>query len=337
MKSLGSHPFTPFAGAVACCLLAVTATGQIKRTAHPQETTVSGTGTVVPFGCFGPTSVTESRTQFLIRSEELPGPGALLVGIDVLCQGLSTLDYEVLEIDVSPTKLVSLSDNFAANITSPVVHLLRARNLHLAYLAGAWSPLTLQANFPHDGVSGLLIEVRKVVNPSTAQFTIMSTNGNPARSDLPQMACAFGGPGSGASMAPRAQLLSTPMSLRLDWINAPTVRLSSDPSANGSQFGVGGNIVHQVDGKTGAIAVSWFGDSFLPVPPAVPPIAGRLLVLGSTLDWSIIPSNGHVRRTLPIPNDISMIGAYLTFQSATFDELLGVAQFTNGTDCFLNR
>lgn len=337
MKSLTSRHFIPLSAVAGCCLLTTAATGQIKRTAHPQETKVSGTGTVVPFGCFGPTSVTEARTQFLIRNEELPGPGALLVGIDVLCQGPSTLDYESLEIDVSSTKAVRLSAEFADNIASPVVRLLQANNLHLAYLSGEWSPLTLQGNYLHDGVSGLLIEVRKVVDPSTAQFAIMSTNANPARSDLPPMACAFGGAGSGASRAPTAQLFTTPMSLRLDWINAPTVRLSSDPSTNGTQFGLGGAIVHTVDGKAGALAISVFGHSFLDVPLVLAPITGRLLVLGSTLDSAVFPSNGHVRRTFSIPNENSLVGTYLTFLSATFDVLSGVAQFTNGADCFINR
>jgi hypothetical protein len=151
------------------------------------------------------------------------------------------------------------------------------------------------------------------------------------------MACAVGGPGSGASSAGTAQFFAAPMSLRLDWINAPTVRLGSDPAASGSQFGIGGNVVHTVDGRTGTLAVSLFGPAFLAVPMALPPIAGRLLVQGDVLDAAVVPSNGHVRRTFSIPNDTTIVGLHVIFQSVTFDALLGEAQFTNGADCLINR
>src|SRR5262245_48671945 len=59
---------------------------QVQRTAHPQESIQNNNGTLLPFGCLSPTAFTEGRTQILIRDQELPGPGAILVGLEVHCE-----------------------------------------------------------------------------------------------------------------------------------------------------------------------------------------------------------------------------------------------------------
>src|SRR5262245_54611649 len=143
---------------------------QAHRTAHPQETLQNGNGDVSPLGCLAPTAFTEARAQILFRSEELPGPGALLVGIEVHCQDTLSLDYASLEMDAFATNATSLSVRFADNIKSPVTEMLRATHLPVDYDSTRWTNLPGSGTYLHDGVSGLVIEIRKVVDPATARF-----------------------------------------------------------------------------------------------------------------------------------------------------------------------
>ena len=323
-----SIAFFVFAAALTC--------QQVHRTAHPQETIAGDNGDVSPFGCLGPTDFTESRTQLLIRDQELPGPGAALVGIEVHCQGTLALDYRSLEIDAMSTTATSLSPTFANNITPLPTALLRGTGLRIAYDSSGWTSIPLQNIFVHDGVSGLLIEVRKIVDPATAQFATMATTSNPPRNDLPRMVCSFGGPGSGASTAATAQTASSPLSVRLLWIDAPTVRLLGDRSASGNEFGLGGRFLHTVDGTPGSLVVDFVGTSFLAPPRFVAPIVGRLLVSGVTIDVAVLPASGQAQRTIAIPNAGNLIGLHLAYQSGTIDAVTGIAEWTNGVDLFVN-
>jgi hypothetical protein len=326
------------ARAVAACmaLAAPLACQQSRRTAHPQETIGSSSGSVLPFGCLDATAFTEGRTQILLRDQELPGPGAVLIGMEVHCQNTVALDYTSLEIDVFPTTARTLSVTFADNETLPVHPLLRATNLQVAFDSSGWSAIPVQIHYQHDGVSGLVIEVRKVVNPATAQFATMIATSNPVRVDLPPMACSFGGPGSGAATAAAAQTITAPLSIRLLWSQVPTVRLLGDSAPGGNQFGLGGSIGHTVDGTPGSLLADFVGTSFLDPPQTLGPILGRFLVQGVTLDFGFVPSTGSAQLVLPIPNDRNLIGLHLTYQSATLDQVTGLAQFTNGADLFVN-
>ena len=307
----------------------------LHRTAHPQETLQDGNGDVLPLGCAGPADFTEARTQILFRSQELPGPGATLVGIEVHCQDTLTLRYASLEIDAFATTATSLSDTFADNITLPVRALLRLRQDPVTYDATRWTDLPQSGMYVHDGVSSLVIEVRKVVDPATARFATMSTTLSPVRTDRPGMVCSFGGPGSGASTAAAAQTRSVPLAMRLLWIHAPTVRLLGDQAPSGNQFGLGGSIVQTVEGAPGSIVADFVGTSFLAPPRFLAPVAGQWLVDGVTLGVGLLPATGRAQRRIAIPNDGNLVGLHLTYQSATID-LTHFAQFTNGADHFVN-
>jgi len=309
---------------------------QAHRTAHPQETLQDGNGDLSPLGCLSATAFTEARTQILLRSEELPGPGALLVGIEVHCQDTLSLDYASLEMDAFPTRATSLSVNFADNIRAPVTELLRATHVAVDYDATRWTSVPGSGTYLHDGVSGLVIEVRKVVDPASARFATMSTSLNPARSDRPGMVCSFGGPGSGASHAATAQTVSTPLALRLIWINAPTLRLLGDPAASGNQFGLGGSVVQTIEGGRGAFVAEFIGTSFFSPPQALPSVEGQWLVDGSlAFGFGFLPATGHEERRLAIPNDHGLVGLHVTYQAGTI-ETTGRAQFSNAADHFIN-
>jgi len=329
-------PSLAHAVAVGIALMAPLACQQFGRTAHPQETIESGNGSVLPFGCLDATAFTEARTQIQLRSQELPGPGAVLIGMEVHCLNAVALDYTSLEIDVFRTTTRGLSVTFADNVTLPVHPLLRATNLRIAFDPSGWSAIPLQFHYQHDGVSGLLIEVRKVVDPATARFATMSTTSNPVRVDLTPMICSFGGPGSGAATAVAAQTVTAPLSMRLLWSHAPTVRLLGDSAPGGNQFGLGGSIVHTVDGTPGSLVADFIGTSFLDPPQTLGPVLGQFLVQGVTQDFAILPSTGSAQFVLPIPNDRNLVGLHLTYQSAAIDSVTGLAQFTNGADHFVN-
>jgi len=309
---------------------------QAHRTAHPQETLQNGNGDVSPLGCIGPTAFTEARTQILFRSEELPGPGALLVGIEVHCQDTLTLRYSSLEIDAFATKATSLSVTFADNIRSPVSAILHGFHDPVDYDSTRWTPLPGSGGYLHDGVSGLVIEIRKVVDPATARFATMGTTLNPVRSDRPGMVCSFGGPGAGASTAATAQTVSSPLAMRLIWINAPTLRLLGDAAASGNQFGLGGSVVKTIEGGRGAFFAEFIGTSFFAPPQSLDGVEGRWLVDGSVaFGFGVLPLSGQMQQRLAIPNDHHLVGLHVTYQSGTI-ETTGRAQFSNAADHFIN-
>ena len=306
----------------------------MQRTAHPQDSTQNGSGNITPFGCLSATGFTDAHAQIMIRNQELPGPGAVLMGMEIHCQGTLALDYSSLEIDGSATTATSLSASFAGNMPVPVA-LLRATNLQITYTSNSWASIPLQVAYVHDGTSNLVLEVRKIVNPATAQFATMSTTSNPVRNDLPSMIYAFGGPGSGASTTPTGNISAPPLAVRLLWTNVPTLRLLSDPAASGNQFGLGGSITYTVDGTPGSLAVNFIGTSFLNPALTVPPIIGRWLVQGTTLSVLPLPLSGEAQLSLSIPNAVNLVGLYLTWQSGTIDAVTSLAQFTNGVDNFI--
>jgi len=108
----------------------------------------------------------------------------------------------------------------------------------------------------------------------------------------------------GASHAATAQTVSTPLALRLIWINAPTLRLLGDPAASGNQFGLGGSVVQTIEGGRGAFVAEFIGTSFFSPPQALPSVEGQWLVDGSlAFGFGFLPATGHEERRLAIPND----------------------------------
>jgi len=302
-------------------------------TAHPQDSIQNSNGNLAPFGCISSTGITEGHSQVLIRGLELPGPGAFLTGIEVHCQGALALTYTTLNITVSATTATSLSSNFASNLITPIP-VLQATNLTINW-TGSYTPIALPLPYVHDGTSSLVIDIVKVVDPTTAQFATMSTTSNPPRNDLPPMAYAFGGPGSGASQATSAMYFAPPLSVRLQWAGVPTVHLLADQNAGGNQYGVGTTMTLSVDGAPGSLFVNLMGLQFLPVFQNVPPLLGEWRVQGVTLDVGFLPPSGTFQRPISLVNAAAFVGTQLTYQSGTVDGS-GFAQFTNATDHVIN-
>lgn len=310
---------------------------QVNRTAHPNETLQNSSGNLVPFGVLSNGNFGEGHTQLLLRSVELPGPGAVLVGMEVHCQNVAAINYLSLQITVSPTTATALNPTFASNLVAPVV-VLQATNLAVAYPGNAWVPIAFTVPYVHDGISSLVIDIEKSVDPLTIPFATMSTTSNPARNDLPPMIYAFGTTGSGQASAPVATTRAQPLLTRLQWGNAPTLRLRSDRfNNNGNQFAIGGSITHTVSGTPGSLFIDLIAQSFLPPGATLPPVIGEFRVNGATLGVGLLDATGTAQFTLNVPANTNLVGQYYTWQSGTLDALSGLPQFTNAIDNFLNN
>ena len=134
-----------------------TGLGAQNRTAHPQETLTTLSNTSVPLGVSG-VSFAEARTQLLIRAVELPGPGAVLLGIEAHGQSVTNITYLDLDITLSPTSATTLGNVFANNLPTPQV-VLSATNQTIAW-NGQWVGIPLTTPYTHDGTSALVIDIQ---------------------------------------------------------------------------------------------------------------------------------------------------------------------------------
>ena len=304
-------------------------------TAHPQDTTQNNNGNLVPFGCLNGTTFTNGHCQVLIRGLELPGPGAILTGMEVHCQGTLSLTYSSLNISVSATTATSLTSNFAGNLPAPQT-LLTGTNVTVNFVSNAFVSIPLTGIYVHDGTSSLVLDIQKVVNPSTAQFATMSTTSNPPRNDLPSMAYAFGGPGTGAETAASATTFAPPLSVRLLWQGVPTIHLLADRAPSGNQYGLGSTITLTTEAAPGSVAINFISTAFLSPFLTLPPVAGEWRVQGVTLNVAVLPGSGAVTLPINVPNAANLVGLHLCYQSGAIDPTATFAQFTNATDHVIN-
>lgn len=320
---------------IAIALTALGALGQ-NLTAHPQETTDNSSGNLVPFGVLTGGNFAEGRTHVLIRGVELPGPGAVLLGMDVHGQNNASLLYQSLDITVSPTQATSLNPAFGNNLVAPQT-LFSATN-HQIVWNSQWVPITFTTPYVHDGSSALVIEIKKVVDPSTFVFLTCSTSSDPSRGDLPPMVYELGGPGSGAAQNAIGRFSAPALAVRLRWAGSPTVRVRSDRSGpNNNQFAIGGSITHTVAGSPNELFINLIAQSFLTPPQALPPVIGEWRVNGPTMNLGVMPAGGEAPTVINIPNDTLLVGQYFTWQSLTVAPGLSGAWFTNGVDAFVRN
>jgi len=304
-------------------------------TSYPQESVQNNNGHLVPFGCITGGSFAEGHTQVLILPQYLPGPGAVLTALAVHCQGTLSLTYPSLNLTLSPTTITSLSTTFANNLTTPVP-VLNAVNLTVNYSSNSWTTIAFTTPYVHDGVSGLVIDIEKVVTATA--FATMSTTSNPGRGDLPPMVHTFGTPGSGANTATVAMYSASTLAVQLEWIGVPTIKLKSDPFGTGNnQFAVGGSIDHTLQGTPGSFFVNLIGLALNNPPLPLPPVLGQFWVNGPTMNLGLLPPSGSSTLAFAIPANPGLAGIYLAFQSLTADLVSSSAQFTNATDCFINN
>ena len=306
---------------------------------HPQDTPLDGSANVAPFGVLASGAAAESRVQILIPRDELPAPGATLTGLELACLVGGTVRYGQLQITARPVTLTTLSTTFAANLAGPATQVLAASSLQVNWATSAWTPLAFTQPYVHDGVSALLLDIVKVVVPagggSSFPFVTMSA-AYPERTDRPQMVYVFGGPGSGAATLATAFAQAQPVSMRLRWSSAPTLRHRSDNNAL-LAYGLGNVVQFFVNATPGHLFALAGGDAFLPAAVPVPGILGNLRLGAPILFASgLIIGVGAGGTKFTMSNVLSLVGLHLAYQAATIDPATGSLSLTNGTDHFIN-
>lgn len=303
-------------------------------TSHPQDSIQNGNGNLAPFGAQPTGQAAESRSQLLIRSSELPGPGALLVGLEIHAQADATLLYQLLRIRVGNTAASGLSSNLTQNAQNAQT-VLDASGFQVVYSVAGWTRIAFAAPFAHDGSSALVIDVQKVVDPLTLPLVVMDVPSPPSRPDLPRMVYAFGGPGSGASSATSALLSADPICVRLVWNGAPTLRHRSDLGPSGNHYAIGTTIDVALTTTAGSPYLLGFDVAFLASPIAVPGFAGVLHVAPPIARLGFASASGVASWSLPIPPDPFLVGVDVVFQGGVLDLANGVLRWTNACDGFV--
>jgi hypothetical protein len=300
-----------------------------RLTAHPQDLPHTNTGQAVPLS--DDAMLCESRSQLLLRAEHLPGPGAILRGIEFMALISGPVHYESLVITVSPVPTTApRSASFAANLPQPT-QVVQLANHSMYWNGTNWQRFVSTAGYVHDGVSSLTIDIQK--NASAGNNNGASTG--LYRPDLETMFMHAGGENSGLHQAVTASWQVIPIDVRLVWSDAPVSRLRSPiPGANHHGFAIGSWLQHVVAATPNSLAVL-LGDLQWSSPVLVPWAAGPWRVQGVTLGVDVVGVAGEVTRTYPIPLLPAFVGQRITYQAVVLDAVTGILQFTNGSDCIL--
>jgi hypothetical protein len=318
------------------------AQGQTTLTAHPQETLQENTGNLVPLGVLGLGSTAlfaEGTTQILVPKEELPTTPCFLTGLEFLGGALDTVDYASLTITVGPTTATSLSPTFANNFPVPGTTVVQLTNQPITWTSAAFVGVPFAQNYVHDGVSGMVIEIRKVVQAGANgwPFMTMGSSSSPSRNDRPVMAYAFTGPGGGGANATQASVFANSIVHRMLWNLTPTVRNLSDVGASGNQYNIGSTVTVTVGGNPGELFVLAAGVGYLPAGVPIPGFGGALLLNGPVIFASgLIGALGEATTPVALPNNPAVVGFHIFYQAATVDPVSGTIVLTNGSDHFVN-
>lgn len=298
-------------------------------TAHPQDLPHVGTGQLNPFGDFFISC--EARSQLLLRAEHLPGPGAVLLGIEAYALSAGPVFYESLAITVSavpPTTPRSLA--FAVNLPQPVP-IVQLVNHTQNWTATGWERFAATQFYVHDGVSNLTIDIQKDAAPAFGSGGCTGL----FRPDLETMLVTFGSAGTGGNLATIANLQVIPIDVRLVWGSAPTSFLRSPiPASNHHGFALGSTLDHVVMATPLSIEVLVADLQFSP-PITLPFAVGQWWVQAVVLGADLVTANGEAVFTLPIPLAPQFVGQQLAFQALVIDAVTSQFAFTNASDCFL--
>jgi len=308
-------------------------------TAHPQESLQNTSGNSAPFGVFFGQAA-EARTQLLVPKDELPSFPAVLVGIELHGNVDGTVHYNVLQIAAAPSIALQLASSFDTNLPVPPTTVLQATGVPVTYQTSTWTPIVFTMPYLHDGTSGLVLDIRKVVNVPMSSLAMASgAVTTPMRTDRPRMVMASGSSGSGAAYASTATIPpQNAIAFRLRWLGTPTLRNRSDATtSSGNYHGLGGSVLLTVQGTPGDLWVLAAGDTFLPTAVQIPGVFGDLRIANPILFASgLLGAQGQGTATVAIPQNPGLVGLYLSYQAATIDVATVGITLTNGTDHFVN-
>lgn len=288
--------------------------------AYPQDTALSRSSATLPLGYARPLfpDVTEARFQQLIPATHLPTAPSTITALAFPGAGVGTsfdTDYARLEITVSATRANQLSPTYADNLPAPVV-VLNAPGPR-AWVPQQWNVLRLDQPIVHDGVSGLVIDIRKVVRSSAALLLSTGIASNVLGAPPgPRLAQGSSGP-AGSRAADRtvadAQALP-PIQIRLQ-VDTPTITVRSDPNTVGVMFAIGGGVEVRVHGPAQApycaIVDTMFNPRF-----ELPGVVGAGLVMPrAEFPLRLIDASGSDAINFVLPNDRGLVNQRFTLQA----------------------
>lgn len=301
------------------------------RTAHPQAQPHINTGQMVPLS--NHFNSASGRSQMLIEARLLPGPGAVLVGVEAFGLSAGKVHYRSLEIRVSPVAPSAIrSALFANNMPRPTTVFAR-QNFDLSWNTQAWQSFPAGGGYVHDGVSDLTLEFQKDCDAGSGDggATGLYIQGSPT------MYVEFGKAGSGAHKSTLARIGVIPIDVRLVWEKVPTLQLESPiPQALHHGFALGSHLDVHVEGETGSL-VAVIVDGLRRPGLQVPGIAGLLRVDGIRLPFPTVLLQQRASLRLQIPRLASLDGGLLVFQGAAVFPSRAQLLLTNTAECLLSK
>lgn len=308
---------------VAGLFLGATAGAQTQNyTAHPVDNATSSTSQNIPFAG-GTASWDEARSQFLFPAPFLAATPGLITGLELVPNTTYTTPYERFEIWMDHTANTTLSTNFASNLTQPRLVFSRTPGT-IAWTGGAWTAITFDKPFIHDGTRNIVMEVRKKLDrPNNPTITAVSQRVlvYPRRIDLPPPIWAYGTYGSGAVDAATATTTySTQILMRLQWGTLRTLTIDSTrATTSSSYFHLGSSANLTAQGQPAEAFLLFLEGVLTPNGLVIPPVSGRhwLFPRFLMIHAGVLDAAGRGMAGIPIPNDPGLVGLRAYFQAIT--------------------
>jgi hypothetical protein len=146
---------------------------------------------LIPLGCTsGSGPLNDTRWQQLVPARVLPPLRCRLEAMSVMA-AMGTLEqlYEKLQIEVAATRAEALFPELEANLPAPMT-VLQLADKSVRWTTNEITRLDFASSFPHDGTSGLVFEIQKVVTPG-ALLNMKTTENGPAGGPQPTRFCGF--------------------------------------------------------------------------------------------------------------------------------------------------
>jgi hypothetical protein len=308
--------------------------------AYPADTLRGGSGNLAPFGYSTANTFDEARWQQIIPARFLPTTPCLLTGLAVNCQSSSSaVTYTTLQIVLSNTTATALGNSFSGNLPAPIT-VFNGTTHTIPWSINKWVGVTFTAPFVYNGVDNLVVSISKAFDRLTYPapgIVTHQTSGSPSRSDLGQtkyVASVFGG---GALANDVAQYTgASPISMRVYCAVQGSTTIASLTQPNSREFAINTSLSLTVWGSNGAGWGTVIDTGFI-APVTIPTIAGAMIVNPAVALASGTMSGNSASLTIAIPNNPTLVGAYLALQSITAAPAPSYAlAFTNAVDLFIN-
>jgi len=335
-----------------CLSVAPSLIAQVRPVGFPHSSVAGNWGSYIPLGeeCHG--NAVEARTQILIPAEYLPPRPSVLRALEHLpapinvnapapnnCPaGLTTVTYSQLEITIAhrPHGAGALSTTFANNLggSAQVVLPTSPTPVTITWVPWTWNSIWFQTPFNYNGTDDLVIEIKKVVVPSSQNVGTVRNQNDP-RANLPQQLSAWGPAASGRNNWATGNLIDLlGWQLRFDSSPEPTLTVHSTLGTNGKSFDATSACQFGMHGTVGNLYVIAANFApFLPTAITLPPASGGIWldVASPSITWFL----GGITSTpkfdaFTLPPGFS--GLVVRCQGGEFDPATSQLTMTNAVD-----